>query len=177
MSARTSTLNLLPKDDLDMSWWGRFLKWALSTGRYIIIITEMMVIMAFLSRFKLDQDLSDLADRIEGKKNVLTALSESETSFREVQGRLETAKTMLGRGIPVDNVLKDVEKDLPNQVRFNLMSVDVGSLTLAAETASESGLGEFIKNVNINPRWKSVEIADVSGDRLGGIKFNVRLVW
>src|SRR3989344_8016651 len=101
MPARKSTLNLLPRSDLDGSWWGRFLKWALSTGRYIIILTEMVVIMAFLSRFKLDRDLSDLAERIEGKKNVLVALSGNENVFRSIQKRLTVAKTLIESGITV----------------------------------------------------------------------------
>ena len=53
-------INLLPKTEFELSFWGRFIKWALSTGRYIIILTELVVIIAFMSRFKLDRDASDV---------------------------------------------------------------------------------------------------------------------
>lgn len=177
MPARRKALNLLPRSDLDGSWWGRFLKWALSTGRYIIILTEMVVIMAFLSRFKLDRDLSDLAERIEGKKNVLAALSVNENAFRNIQKRLAVTKTLIESGVPVDDLLADIEKDLPGGVRFTTISMDVGKIALNAETASDSGLGEFIRNVDADLRWKSVELADVTGDRQGGVKFSVKLKW
>ena len=177
MPARKTALNLLPRSDLDGSWWGRFLKWALSAGRYIIILTEMVVIMAFLSRFKLDRDLSDLAERIEGKKNVLAALSVNEGAFRSIQKRLEVTKTMMEGGVPVDDLLTDIEKDLPNGVRLITIGMDEEKMSLNAETASDSGLGEFVRNVNSDPRWKSVELADVIGDRQGSVKFSVNLKW
>ena len=153
------------------------MKWALSTGRYIIILTEMVVIMDFLSRFKLDRDLSDLAERIEGKKNILVALSSNEDAFRSIQKKLELTKTLMESGVPVDILLTNIEKDRPEVVGLTMIGINEAKVSLNAETASDSGLGDFIRNVNLDPNWKSVELVDVTGDRQGGVKFNVRVRW
>jgi hypothetical protein len=53
-------VNLLPQDPFFETVFGRFLKWALSIGRYIVIFTELIVILSFASRFTLDRMVTDL---------------------------------------------------------------------------------------------------------------------
>jgi hypothetical protein len=60
-------INLLPKEEFEKKPLGKFLVWALSIGRYIVIFTELIVILAFLSRFKLDRDLADLNQSVREK--------------------------------------------------------------------------------------------------------------
>ena len=55
-------------------------------GRHIVLLTELVVIAAFLSRFKLDRDYADLGDKITGKKKrSLTAMANTESNFRLTQ--------------------------------------------------------------------------------------------
>ena len=57
-------INLLPREEFEQKTVGRFLIWALTVGRWIVIVTELIVITAFLSRFKLDRDLANLYEKI-----------------------------------------------------------------------------------------------------------------
>ena len=57
-------INLLPQEEFEGSVIGRILKWGLSTFRIIVIIVEMVVMAAFLSRFWLDAKNSDLNEDI-----------------------------------------------------------------------------------------------------------------
>ena len=95
MPATETKINLLPVDPFEQGFWGRFLKWGLSVGRYIVIATELVVILAFLSRFKLDRDLSDLNETIAEKQAVLAAYSTLEADYRELAGRLDLIKPSL----------------------------------------------------------------------------------
>ena len=61
---KKKNINLLPKEEFDASVVGRLLRWAMGTFRIIVIITEMIVMAAFLSRFWLDAQNSDLNDEI-----------------------------------------------------------------------------------------------------------------
>ena len=51
MSARKEEINLLPQKGFEATTAGRILAWILSTFRIIVIITELLVMVAFLSRF------------------------------------------------------------------------------------------------------------------------------
>ena len=67
MPAFELDIDLLKQKPIEERFLGRFLEWALSYGRYIIIGTQIIVLLAFFSRFKLDQELSDLHERIDEK--------------------------------------------------------------------------------------------------------------
>ena len=157
MPARsTKSLNLLPRSEFEVSFWGRFLKWALTAGRYIIILTELVVIVAFLSRFKLDQEASNLSEAIEGKKNVLGALKETEKDFRLLQARLAAGNSLVEKQIPVEEILREVNAEVPSGVSLNSVIVTTDQVAIVATTATESAVGEFLAKTNDNSRWKKV---------------------
>lgn len=88
----TPEINLLPQDDLETRPGGKFLKWALSWGKKIVVLTELLVVLAFLSRFKLDTDVANLSDEIDKRKVIIEASQEFENKFRTVQESLNTVK-------------------------------------------------------------------------------------
>ncbi len=82
-------VNLMPGDDLEGKVGGKFLAWALSWGKKIVISTEAIVILAFLSRFWLDTTVADLSEKINQKKAIVEATASFETRFRSVSDRIK----------------------------------------------------------------------------------------
>src|SRR5437764_715683 len=94
------SVNLMQKKEFSFS--DKFIQWILTYGRYIIIGTEIVVLLAFLSRFKLDREYIDLHDQIKEKQNVLTTLKPIESNVNQLQARLaamQKAEATQGRGI------------------------------------------------------------------------------
>ena len=83
------TINLLIHTDFDKTFLGKFLRWSLTYGRYIIICTEIIVLLAFIYRFSLDRKITDLNDEIEQKSAIIAANSNFEEQFRNLQFRTE----------------------------------------------------------------------------------------
>lgn len=178
MSARKTPINLLPKSEFELSYWGRFLKWALSTGRYIIILTEIVVIAAFLSRFKLDQDLSDLTDAVNNKQQILKHTAATEKNFRLVQSRLDAAAALLSSQNKPSQILDAVASALPESLRLTSVAIATGQITVAAQAGSELDVGFFLGHL-INQtysdgsrKWKSITLNDISATDPVGIKFS-----
>lgn len=92
--ASTPDLNLLVEDELDMSPQGKFLKWALSWGKRIIVLTELIVISAFLSRFWLDTTVANLNDEINAKKAYVLSFADFETQYRQLYFRVNQANAI-----------------------------------------------------------------------------------
>jgi len=82
---KNKSINLLPQEEFEASTIGRVLKWATGTFRIIVIITEMVVMAAFLSRFWLDAQNSDLTDSIKIRSAQISAQGDLEKRFREIQ--------------------------------------------------------------------------------------------
>src|SRR5258706_9366482 len=66
----------------------RFLNWALSIGRVVVIVTEAVALTAFLYRFNLDRQIIDLHSRINQEQIIVKLLNNNETTFRSLQDRL-----------------------------------------------------------------------------------------
>src|SRR3989344_5652085 len=81
-------INLLPQEEFTASTLGRILTWLLSSFRIIVIVSEMVVMGAFVSRFWLDAKNADLSDDIEQKQAVVTSFSDFEQQFRSIQKKL-----------------------------------------------------------------------------------------
>jgi len=175
MPARVKPINLLPASEFELSFWGRFLKWAVTAGRYIIIVTEIVVIAAFLSRFKLDQDESDLASTLEGQKNVLEAQQEAETEFRAVQARLGAAETMLGAQLNVDKKIDKIVSKIPPPVKVTSMQVEASAVKLDVQTLSELSLGEMLLRMSRDQDIKAVEVEEVNADEQTGINVSMTI--
>ena len=171
MAARGKPVNLLPPSEFESSFWGKFLKWAVSGGRYIIIVTELIVILAFLSRFKLDKEISELNEEIQGKVSVLEAELPIEKEFRGQQRKLFAADEILNSRYQAGSTLDKLAERVSEEVK--LSSVDMGRQVIKVEANSlgEQGLGQLLSGLSIDPTWKSVELSQIQEEPLTGIKF------
>ncbi|KKR91978.1 MAG: hypothetical protein UU42_C0006G0017 [Candidatus Woesebacteria bacterium GW2011_GWA1_41_13b] len=169
MSARARFgVNLLPKTEFDASVWGKILKWALSTGRYIVILTELVVIAAFLSRFKLDKDYSDLGDRITGKKSILTALEKTETRFRTTQNQLTEAKRVIDTSLPAGELLDEISSKVPPGVTLASVVIDGKGSAVSGVAQNDQVLAIFLD------RLGKGELTGLTADNRGGVRFTWR---
>lgn len=86
---KKATINLLDTGGFTDTVSGRILAWILSSFRVIVIVTEVLVMLAFLSRFWLDAQNSDLEQQIRQTQAVITASQPFEKDFKDTQARLK----------------------------------------------------------------------------------------
>ena len=175
MPATETKINLLPIDPFEVGFWGKCLKWGLSVGRYIVIATELVVILAFLSRFKLDRDLSDLNEAIAEKQAVLAAYSTLETDYRELAGRLGLIKQLRLTGLASQEDISSLEKLTPADVSFGTIRMTETEMELAGRAVSETSLAAFLKALTTKGGFKNVTVGQISsgGEGGGGIEFRL----
>src|SRR5687768_12697100 len=85
--------NLLVRSSDRLKFHVKLLKWLLSSGRYIVIIVEMVVIGAFVYRYKLDADLVSLQEEIVQQSAYVQSLKRDEDLIRLTQFQLSSIKT------------------------------------------------------------------------------------
>jgi hypothetical protein len=175
MPARGKPVNLLPPSEFETSFGGKFLKWAVTGGRYIIIVTELIVILAFISRFKLDEDIRKLHEEIAGKVNVLDAELPGEMEFKRVQKRLEIAGKIFQTRYPLTADWKKVVSKVPTQVKLTSLVFGKTAVSLQANAASEQELGLILSGLSADPTWTGVILSQITEQPAEGIKFSVEI--
>jgi len=162
MAAPKSKIEFLPREDWEKTSFGRFLKWLLTVGRYIVIFTELVVILAFLSRFKLDRDLTDLYKQIENKQAIIQSYADFETDFRFLQTQLSTIQGLRQDQLQTKQLMEEIAALTPIDVYFSDLSVTGDKASFTANALSEAGLATFINNLKRSARFSNLEIGSLA---------------
>ncbi|MFC1711612.1 PilN domain-containing protein [Patescibacteria group bacterium] len=177
MSQFKLNINLLPKEQLDSTAVGKFLKWALTFGRYIVIFTELIVIIAFIYRFKLDKDLIKLNSEIEQKSAIITSQQEFENTTRLLQKRLELIKETHLKNLFPSVVLEELARILPLDLVIDDLGVDNSSVKIKGKALSKEGLSTFFQGLQNSEHFTNINLDSVSskGKKNPNITFSLSL--
>lgn len=162
MPAKQPKINLLPQEEFETTTFGRVINWALSSFRIIVILTEMVVMLAFLSRFWLDARLTDLNDLIKQKQAVIQAQSDFESKFRLLQKRLSVFASFKQEGLDTSGVISSLTSSLPDDVSLLGFSQKEAKMEIAGTSASERSIAQLIANLEANESFEKVFLKDVS---------------
>ncbi len=150
-------INLLPQKEFERSSLGRILKWALSSFRIIVIVTELIVMAAFLSRFWLDATNSDLNETISQKKVIITSFAETEKKFRTFQKQIEIF-TKTTASTQKSEYLNLITSLTPSGVILNSISNNENSVQIIGYSGSEQNISQFLKNLSSAGKFKDVSL-------------------
>lgn len=166
-------INLLPEDPFIDSFVGKFLIWALSIGRYIVVLTELIVIVSFLSRFKLDRNLTDLNEAIEHQKVVILSYEKTESDFKAAQKNINFIKQTQTNNTVLDT-LAFLEKNLPIDVKLDTLNIGPTNWSVKAATLSAGGMKTAVDQIiRTNPQ-SEVSVKDIKLDnKTGEINFAI----
>lgn len=156
-------INLLPQEEFVASTPGRILQWLLSTFRYLVITTEMVVIVAFISRFYFDSRLADLNDEIKQKESYIKAYLEFEKSFKRAQQQLSIFSAMTAPETVLSPLAERIVSKLPPDVSLIQLALLPGDkLSIQASSRSEQSIEQFL--VNLDQEQSLSDIALVQAD-------------
>lgn len=168
-------LNLIPGQEWEATRVGQFVTWALTFGRYILIATELIVIAAFLFRFKLDRDLTNFNEEIRQKQAIVAAAADFEEDFRRLQRRVEIISLLEATSPKAAHLLDQLAARAPSDVFISKFNLAEGQLNFETVALSEVGMGSFLKSLQAMPELTGIELTRVSAGGEGriGISFAV----
>lgn len=165
MSAhKKQQVNLLPEKGFTSTTTGRVLTWILSTFRIIVIVTEIIVMIAFLSRFWLDAQNTDLSEEIEQKKAILVASADFEKEFRQTQERLQIYSGLTLNKVQNSSVISQITKLVPDDTILKAIHITGNVWVIDAKTANEISIQQFAVNIDSIENTEKVSITQLSSD-------------
>ena len=171
---KEAVINLLPQREFEASTAGRILKWALSSFRIIVVLTEMLVMAAFLSRFWLDARNSDLNEQIVQKQTVILSSKEIEERFRLDQKRL-LILSELSAISPLSDLIGTIVSYLPTSVTFSSIAIEGDSVDLAGTSGGELGISQFMANLESSKKLSGITLTRVASDTENSLVTNFAL--
>lgn len=170
MSAKTVDVNLLEKDDFSDSPIGHIVTWAITYGRYIMISTEIVVLLAFVSRFSLDRKLTDLNELIGQKQAIIEANQPFEEEISRIQTQLARTKTLMASQTKPVEMLEITKTILPMDVMLESLSITPEKIIARATAGSTEGFATLMNNLQATKEFLKVDIAEIKKMPTGGIQ-------
>ncbi len=152
-----ASINLLKSSKNEI--FEKFIDWALTIGRLLVIITEIVALSAFIYRFSLDRQLIDLHGTIKSEQAIVSFLKKQEDTYRNLQDRLKIASTYSGMSQNKLKISQDIISLAPKGMTFNEITVSDNVININANFQIVSSLKVFVdslknykpvKNVSIN---------------------------
>jgi len=172
-----SKINLLPKTEFENSNAGKLLNWVVTVGRWIVVLTEFIVICAFLSRFYFDTELSNLFDSLRQKKTMVDSALAFESEFVETQEKLKIIKGLLANEKKPSTLITRISQLLPLDVSLTAIQIDQESLRISGFSLSEQGVRTLIKQINHQPDFSQVSLGSISQKENSlGISFEISAI-
>lgn len=141
----------------------------------MVVFTELIVILAFLSRFILDRQISDLNDRIKEQVAVIGANSEFEQKFRFTQARLKSTENLINSQSGATNILDKITPLVSADVTVAKLTVVDGTAQLSGISQTTTGLSQTISAFRKSEYVTDVGITNISmGENTSGaIRFTL----
>lgn len=162
------SINLLPRDAFESSTLGIILEWSLVFGKWAVILTQLVVMGAFLYRFTLDRTLTDLRKSIAKNVAIVKSYDQVERDFVLAQKQVNQAKVALGSQATMLKTLEKIRSITPSEVWYDRLSFTPEEISLTAYAASLPGFGKFLTSVQSEPQFNGVRIGKIESSSAKG---------
>ncbi|OGK16256.1 hypothetical protein A3H80_02690 [Candidatus Roizmanbacteria bacterium RIFCSPLOWO2_02_FULL_37_19] len=168
---RDQDINLLPKREKKVA--GKLLYFLLHYFRYVIVITQIVVIGVFFYRFSADQEIIDLKESFKQKQQILTITLPLVQEAEAIQRRTLQAENLLTKQDSFIQQLDYIFTIIPNDVI--LISLDAGTNAVKIGGRSETLLSIRSLNHRLQERkeFSNAQIVSVERVNEGGFIFSI----
>lgn len=156
----------------------KLLKWILSSGRFIVIFVELIVISAFIYRYKLDTDLADIQEKINNQIPYLESMADAERQIRQTHFQLQTISQLKRENPHYTEAINKIAKNIPKNTQLNNLNLELVSpspkvkfIISGQAPANTNGLSAFIKALKKDPSFSEVNLTNIAFEN--NIKFTI----
>jgi len=153
-------INLLPEKERDLL--DKSIYFMLHYLRYVLVITQIVVISVFFYRFKIDQEIIDLKDEL-GQKQEIVAVSDPLLK----QAEIVDLKTKQIREVLVDQAMFSESftyflSTFPQRLKLKRLSIRNGSYDFDASTTDPETIRSYIAFLKNEKRFKEVSMGSIN---------------
>lgn len=158
-------INLLP--DKEGTLLERAMYFSLNYLRYIIVITQLVVVGVFFYRFQIDQRIIDLKESVDQKKEIIEIVLPLLTEASQIDQKTKEIKTILNKQELYDSMLEYLLSVFPETITLTNMETTGDSMKISGNAFDAKHLQAFISVLKKDGRFTSVEFQNIKKTESG----------
>jgi len=171
------SINLLPRDSFESSTLGIVLEWSLVFGKWAVILTQLVVMGAFIYRFALDRTVTDLRKSISKNVAIVKSYEQVERDFVLAQKQVNQAKIALSSQQTMLKTMDEIHAITPNEIWYDRLNFTPDGISMTAYAASLPGFGRFLTSVQSDKHFKGIRIGKIESSSTKGaqLQFDISI--
>lgn len=166
MKYKINLLNLRKEKPLD-----RVIYFVLNYLRYILVITQIVVIGVFFYRFKVDQELIDLQEAVDQKKEIIQISQPLIKEVKKEAFKLDQANSIIAKQLTFLESFDYLLSLFPESFFLNSIRVSNDTIIMVGVTQDSQLVNKFLNRLKKDARFKSIELTNIKrGDQ--GLEFS-----
>ena len=152
-------INLLQEKEKDIS--GKMVYFALHYLRYILVLTQIVVIAVFFYRFKIDQEVIDLRDELKQKEEIVQVSDPLLKEAQRVDLKSREIKDVLIRQEASQQMLTYFLSVFPNNMRVTRIDMSEKGFEFIGITSEPQIIKIFLDKLNADKAFKTIELGSI----------------
>lgn len=166
-------INLIERKTDEESFSSQILSWAFTYGRYIIIITQIVVLSVFFLRFRLDRDHADLKESVAQKQAILESVTDLETEIRRIQTKIADIRKITSQQELPLKLLRFLQENTPVDTSYTTISLSDNGVVFTATAESLRSFSSLLKKLQQDNKFTEVILNDIQRKKNGLIEFKI----
>lgn len=167
------SINLLPKER-HKNVGDRVFYFILNYLRYIIVITQLVVIFVFIAKFSTDQRIVDLQESIDQKYEIVSVFQPLVKEAKATEFRMKEVEKVLVQQERLSLMLRYVMNNFPSTLTLKQLQVTEEIFYLRGITADPDVLRLFVEKMKSDAQFESVSLKTIKKTD-EGFEFDIEL--
>lgn len=165
-------INLFPKPKQNIS--EKIIYFATHYLRYVLVITQFVAICVFFFRFKVDQEIVDLRDKLHQKESILVATEELISRIQEIDSKMSNVKTIIQSQDIFRTEYTYFFSVLPQDIVIRNMDISYQKITIAGASTTVNPIRTLNDKLIYDGKYKTISLLNIE-KKEDGFAFNMEL--
>lgn len=159
------TINLIPKKDIPLV--DKIVYFALNYLRYIIIITQLVVIGVFFYRFQIDQNIIDLKDSVDQKKEIVQVVLPLLKEAEDIDKRTTEIQKIIKKQNNFSSMLQYYLSQFPSTINLTNFELNNDSIKATGNALTPKDLQAFFAILKKEGHFGNVDLQSIKKSDAG----------
>ncbi len=149
------------------SFFDKALYFFLNYLRYILVITQLVVIAVLFYRFSIDQNIIDLKDSIAQKKEIMTVVGPLTAEAKRINDQIDLVKNVFALQTTFSDELQYLFSLFPQSVTANQINIANTGISITGNSTNLNDLQLFYLRLKKDHHFNVVNLQDIARSQSG----------
>jgi hypothetical protein len=165
-------INLFPEKDKDII--DKTMEFAFGYLRYILVITQFVVICVFFFRLNIDQQIVDLKDKLSQKQEILKSTKTLLTDVAKLEEKTAMVGKLIGEQTVFEGMMNYFLDGLPPDFSVTNISIDSSGIVLMGYSSNPASIQSYFSRLQFESRFTTIKLDNIQKTS-DGFSFNFNL--